>query len=147
MPMNPEKFKQIITDHFKTVTPEEFWENLRKSSPYLFTEEPEKQQDDRISESHLPVDRINPTPKFNLPRVPGQDKGKVIISPDFDDPLPADILSESANLGSEISKNIELYQQAKQESKLEIAPKLLKKGMSIQEVAELLELDVHLLAQ
>jgi hypothetical protein len=38
MPMNPEKFKQIITDHFKTVTPEEFLENLRKSSPYLFTE-------------------------------------------------------------------------------------------------------------
>ena len=27
MPMNPEKFKQIITEHFKTVTPEEFLEN------------------------------------------------------------------------------------------------------------------------
>ncbi|WP_310419239.1 hypothetical protein [Chamaesiphon sp. OTE_8_metabat_110] len=145
--MNPEKFKQIITDHFKTVTPEEFLENLRKSSPYLFTEDSEKQQDDRISESDLPVDRINPTPKSNLPRVPGQDKGKIIIFPDFDDPLPADILAESANLGSEISKNTELYQQAKQEIKLEIAPKLLKKGMSIQEVAELLELDVQLLAQ
>jgi hypothetical protein len=38
MPMNPEKFKRIITNHFKTVTPEEFLENLRKSSPYLFTE-------------------------------------------------------------------------------------------------------------
>ena len=44
-------------------------------------------------------------------------------------------------------QNTEIYQQAKQESKLEIAPKLLKKGMSIQEVAELLELDVHLLAK
>jgi predicted transposase YdaD len=44
-------------------------------------------------------------------------------------------------------ENKEIYQQAKQESKLEIAPKLLKKGMSVQEVAELLELDVHLLAQ
>jgi hypothetical protein len=41
----------------------------------------------------------------------------------------------------------EIYQQAKQESKLEIAPKLLKKGLSIQEVAEILELDVHLLAK
>ena len=40
-----------------------------------------------------------------------------------------------------------LYQQAKQESKLEIAPKLLKKGLSIQEVAEVLELDIHLLAK
>ena len=182
MPIDPREFKRIVTNHFATVTDEEFLENLRKSSPYLFTEDPEKQQDDRISESHLPVDRINPTPKFNLPRVPGQDKGNVIISPEFDDPFPADkmldinkskeilenyfanltreqfaidlekycpelVKAELANLGSETAKNIELYQQAKQESKLEIAPKLLKKGMSIQEVAELLELDVHLLAQ
>jgi predicted transposase/invertase (TIGR01784 family) len=50
--------------------------------------------------------------------------------------------SESTEL-----QNTELYQQAKQESKLEIAPKLLKKGLSIQEVAEILELDVHLLAK
>ena len=182
MPIDPREFKRIVTNHFATVTDEEFLENLRKSSPYLFTEDPEKQQDDRISESHLPVDRINPTPKFNLPRVPGQDKGNVIISPEFDDPFPADkmldinkskeilenyfanltreqfaidlekycpelVKAELANLGSETAKNIELYQQAKQESKLEIAPKLLKKGMSIQEVAELLELDVQLLAK
>jgi predicted transposase YdaD len=40
-----------------------------------------------------------------------------------------------------------IYQQAKQESKLEIAPKLLKKGLSIQEVADILELDVHLIAK
>ena len=37
----------------------------------------------------------------------------------------------------------DLYQQAQQDSKLQIAPKLLNKGLSIQEVAELLELDVH----
>jgi predicted transposase/invertase (TIGR01784 family) len=50
---------------------------------------------------------------------------------------------------SELDKveNTEIYQQAKQESKLEIAPKLLKKGLSIQEVAEILELDVHLLTK
>jgi hypothetical protein len=94
MPMNPEKFKQIITDHFKTVTPEDFLENLRKSSPYLFTESSEKEQDDRISESDLPVDKINRIPKINSPRVPGQDKGNVISSSDFDDPLPADILDD-----------------------------------------------------
>jgi predicted transposase YdaD len=44
-------------------------------------------------------------------------------------------------------ENTELYQQAKQESKLEIAPKLLQKGLSIQEVAEILELDVYLIAK
>ena len=44
-------------------------------------------------------------------------------------------------------QNTELYQQAKQESKLEIAPKLLKKGLSIQEVAAILELDIQLLVE
>jgi predicted transposase YdaD len=44
-------------------------------------------------------------------------------------------------------QNTEIYQQAKQESKLEIAPKLLKKGLSIQEVADILELDVNLIAK
>ena len=51
MPMNPEKFKQIITDHFKTVTPEEFLENLRKSSPYLFTENSEAKKDIHFAET------------------------------------------------------------------------------------------------
>lgn len=50
--------------------------------------------------------------------------------------------SESAQF-----QNTELYQQAKQESKLEIAPKLLKRGLSIQEVAAILELDIHLLVK
>jgi predicted transposase YdaD len=44
-------------------------------------------------------------------------------------------------------RETELYQQAKNENKLEIAPKLLQKGLSIQEVADILELDVHLLAK
>jgi predicted transposase YdaD len=44
-------------------------------------------------------------------------------------------------------KNSELYQQAKEENKLEIAPRLLKKGLSVEEVAQLLELDVHLLVE
>jgi predicted transposase YdaD len=66
---------------------------------------------------------------------------------DLEKYCPELVEAESANLDSETSKNTELYQQAKQESKLEIAPKLLKKGLSIQEVAEILELDVHLLAK
>jgi hypothetical protein len=63
MPMNHEKFKQIITDHFKTVTPEEFLANLRKSSPYLFTETRE-QEDSYIStkpEAEVNGSDTNPT--------------------------------------------------------------------------------------
>lgn len=44
-------------------------------------------------------------------------------------------------------KKSELYQQAKEEDRLEIAPRLLQKGLSVEEVAQLLELDVHLLAR
>jgi predicted transposase YdaD len=66
---------------------------------------------------------------------------------DLEKYCPELVEAESANLGSETAKNTELYQQAKQESKLEIAPKLLKKGLSIQEVADILELDVHLIAK
>lgn len=44
---------------------------------------------------------------------------------------------------SPLMKDTDIYQQAQQDSKLQIAPKLLNKGLSIQEVAELLELDIH----
>ncbi len=40
-------------------------------------------------------------------------------------------------------KHTDLYQQGHQDSKLQIIPKLLDKGLSTQEVAELLELDIH----
>jgi predicted transposase YdaD len=53
---------------------------------------------------------------------------------------------ESIELDKDEIPKEELYRQAKEESKLEIAPKLLQKGMSVQEVAELLELDVRLIA-
>jgi predicted transposase YdaD len=36
-----------------------------------------------------------------------------------------------------------IYQQAKEDNKLEIAHKLLAKGLTIQEVAEIVELDVE----
>lgn len=99
MPINPREFERLVTHHFATVTDEEFLANLRKSSPYLFTDSSEKTNDLQIScisdlNSNIPVDRINPTPKFNSPRVPGQDKGSVAMSADFNDPLPGDILDE-----------------------------------------------------
>jgi predicted transposase YdaD len=40
----------------------------------------------------------------------------------------------------------EVYQKAREDNKLEIAPKLLKKGLSIEEVADILELDVKAIA-
>jgi hypothetical protein len=40
----------------------------------------------------------------------------------------------------------DIYQQAKQDSKKEIAAKLLHRGIDIQEVAEILELDISSIA-
>ena len=55
------------------------------------------------------------------------------LFPEIEDPLDR----------SSLMKDTDIYQQAQQDSKLQIAPKLLNKGLSIQEVAELLELDIH----
>ena len=50
-------------------------------------------------------------------------------------------------LNLDIIRGTRVYQEAEQEGrqkgKLEIVPKLLQKGLSIQEIAELLELDVE----
>ena len=49
-----------------------------------------------ISDAGMPVARLLPVfPKS--PRIPGQDKGKVIISSDFDNPLPEDIINDFLN--------------------------------------------------
>jgi predicted transposase YdaD len=47
------------------------------------------------------------------------------------------------NLNLDNIKDAALYQQGHQDSKLQIVPKLLDKGLSTQEVAELLELDLQ----
>jgi hypothetical protein len=39
MPMDAKEFKRRVTEHFESVTEEEFLENLRKSLPYLSVEE------------------------------------------------------------------------------------------------------------
>jgi hypothetical protein len=41
----------------------------------------------------------------------------------------------------------EIYHKAKEDNKIEIAAKLLHKGISVEEVAEILQLDVNTLAQ
>jgi hypothetical protein len=55
MPINLRKFEQIVTEYFATVTDEEFLENLRKSSPYLFTENSEVRKDIQISDASDPI--------------------------------------------------------------------------------------------
>ncbi len=55
MPINLRKFEQIVTDHFATVTDEEFLENLRKSSPYLFTENSEAIKGSQLSSTSDPI--------------------------------------------------------------------------------------------
>ncbi|MDM9382056.1 type II toxin-antitoxin system Phd/YefM family antitoxin [Chlorogloeopsis sp. ULAP01] len=47
-----------------------------------------------ISNAGTPVARIVPIAEQSLPRIAGLDKGKVVISPDFDTPLPDDILND-----------------------------------------------------
>jgi predicted transposase YdaD len=53
---------------------------------------------------------------------------------------------QSSSLDTEAISNEEIYRKAKEDGKLEIAPKLLQKGFSIEEVATILELDIDLIA-
>jgi predicted transposase YdaD len=50
------------------------------------------------------------------------------------------------SLDTELLNNEEIYRKAKEDGKLEIAPKLLQKGFSIEEVAKILEIDINLIA-
>ena len=96
------KCHKILEHHFVTVTPEEFLANLEEFCPEFIAAVIDDSESVKIekaavyhnSNTNLPVDRINPTPKFNSPRFPGQDKGRVTMSGDFNEPLPADILDE-----------------------------------------------------
>ena len=47
-----------------------------------------------ISQAGTPIARIVPITQQSLPRTPGLDRGKVEIAPDFDAPLPEDILND-----------------------------------------------------
>jgi hypothetical protein len=56
MPIDPKKFKKIVTNHFDNLTEEEFLKTLHKSSPYLFDGSSEAKHD--VSSSDL--DEITP---------------------------------------------------------------------------------------
>lgn len=46
-----------------------------------------------LSQEGIAIARLTPI----QPRIPGQDKGKVWIAPDFDAPLPEEILNDFLN--------------------------------------------------
>ncbi len=50
-----------------------------------------------ISQDGNPIARVVPIADKSLPRIPGLDKGKVVIASDFDAPLPDDILNSFTN--------------------------------------------------
>jgi undecaprenyl pyrophosphate synthase len=45
MPIDPKKFKEIVTNHFDNLSEEEFLKTLHKSSPYLFDGSSEAKHD------------------------------------------------------------------------------------------------------
>lgn len=51
-----------------------------------------------LSQGGTPVARILPFSEQSLPRIPGLDRGKVVIASDFNSPLPEDILKDFLNL-------------------------------------------------
>jgi antitoxin (DNA-binding transcriptional repressor) of toxin-antitoxin stability system len=47
-----------------------------------------------ICENGVAIAKITPSQRKRQPRVAGQDKGKTFIAPDFNAPLPDDILAD-----------------------------------------------------
>jgi antitoxin (DNA-binding transcriptional repressor) of toxin-antitoxin stability system len=50
-----------------------------------------------ICENGEAIATIKPSPKKRQPRIAGQDKGKIFITTDFNEPLPDDILDSFTN--------------------------------------------------
>jgi len=50
-----------------------------------------------LSQAGTPIARIVPLTDQSLPRIPGLDRGKVVIAPNFNEPLPEDVLNDFLN--------------------------------------------------
>ncbi|NJM23990.1 MAG: type II toxin-antitoxin system Phd/YefM family antitoxin [Richelia sp. SM1_7_0] len=50
-----------------------------------------------LSQAGTPIARIVPVTRQPSPRIPGLDRDKVVIAPDFDEPLPEDVLNDFLN--------------------------------------------------
>jgi lambda repressor-like predicted transcriptional regulator len=114
------KATELLEHHFATVTPEEFRANLEKFCPELFEQEE------------------------------GQSNGSKSTSLSRENDFARRTLRErlqSADRQLNLLTHSEIYQKAREDNKIEIAAKLLHKGISVEEVAEILQLDINTLAQ
>ena len=50
-------------------------------------------------------------------------------------------------MGLDLIKNTRVYQEAQQDAKLETVPRLLKMGLTLEQVAEALDLDIEVVRQ
>jgi hypothetical protein len=39
MPLDPKEFEKVFANHFETIVPEQFLDNLKAACPYLFDED------------------------------------------------------------------------------------------------------------
>jgi hypothetical protein len=39
MPLDPKEFEKVFANHFETIAPEQFLDNLKVACPYLFNED------------------------------------------------------------------------------------------------------------
>jgi hypothetical protein len=39
MPLDPKEFEKVFANHFETIAPEQFLDNLKAACPYLFDED------------------------------------------------------------------------------------------------------------
>jgi hypothetical protein len=86
MPIDPKKFKKVVTNHFDNLTEEEFLKTLRKSSPHLFDESSEGKQanwqnlsDESSGEKQVTL-QINQTNQINQIKIPLDSSSKIKIS-------------------------------------------------------------------
>jgi Circadian oscillating protein COP23 len=63
MPIDPKKFKKVVTNHFDNLTEEEFLKTLQKSSPHLFDESSEEKRDTLLTNR---IETLDASSKINI---------------------------------------------------------------------------------